>query len=121
MKVWRGGVWRSQIPLRGKVGNAILLCRTEQYDMFYIYVLKSLKNGDIYVGFSDNLRERYKAHNNKRVKSTKVNVPWELVYYEAYKDKKDATKREKQLKEHKVKIDLKEQLKYSLVASNGVE
>ncbi len=82
--------------------------------MFYAYVLKSLKNSDIYIGFSDDLKQRYKDHNSKRVKSTKGYAPWKLVYYEAYKNKQDATKREKQLKLHKAKTDLKKQIKSSL-------
>jgi len=83
--------------------------------MFYVYVLKSKKNNDIYVGYSEDLKTRFEAHNQGKVKSTKVNKPWVLVYYEAYKDKKDATKREKQLKEHKAKADLKKQIENSLI------
>lgn len=82
--------------------------------MFYVYILKSLKNGDIYVGFSEDLKQRFAFHNQGGVKSTSPNRPWRLVYYEAYQDKKDATKRERQLKNHKAKYDLKGQLKYSL-------
>lgn len=82
--------------------------------MFYVYVLKSSVNGNLYVGKSEDLRNRFKLHNDGRVKATKPFRPWELIYYEAYKDKRDITKREKQLKGHKAKVDLKEQLKYSL-------
>lgn len=81
---------------------------------YYVYILKSLKNGDLYVGYSLDLRTRYKNHNNGEVKATKPNKPWKLVYYEAYFDKKDATKRERQLKNHKAKLDLKKQISYSL-------
>ena len=83
--------------------------------MFYTYVLKSSINGDIYIGYSDDLKRRLKEHNDGRVLSTKINKPWILIYYESYKDKRDATKREKQLKSHKAKNDLKIQLKYSLI------
>ena len=83
--------------------------------MFYTYVLKSSINGDIYIGYSDDLKRRLKKHNDGRVLSTKINKPWILIYYESYKDKRDATKREKQLKSHKAKNDLKIQLKYSLI------
>lgn len=82
--------------------------------MYYVYLLKSLKNNDLYIGYCVDLKLRYKQHNSQRVKSTKAYVPWELVYYEAYKDKKDASAREKQLKNHRAKIDIKERLKYSL-------
>lgn len=49
-----------------------------------------------------------------QVKSTRNFAPWSLVYYEAYKEKLDATKREKRLKMHAAKQDLKNRLKYSL-------
>lgn len=83
--------------------------------MFYVYILKSLRNKDIYVGYSDDLRQRYKDHNNRNVKSTKAYAPWKLIYYEAYRNKKDATRRERQLKMHKAKTDMKKQLEYSLL------
>ena len=83
--------------------------------MFYVYVLKNKKNEDLYVGFSENLRKRFEEHNKRRVKSTKNFVPWTLIYYEAYRDKRDATKRERNLKEHRVKEDFK------IMAINSLE
>ncbi len=82
--------------------------------MFYVYILKSQTNGDVYVGYSTDLKQRFAEHNSGKVKSTKPNIPWKLIYYEAYLAKLDATKREKQLKMHKAKTDLREQLKNSL-------
>ena len=66
--------------------------------MFYVYLLQSLKNKSLYVGFSPDLKERVRKHNGGLVKSTKRYMPWELVYYEAYRSKDDAVKREQQLK-----------------------
>lgn len=82
--------------------------------MFYVYILKSLKNKDVYIGRSEDLRTRFKYHNQGLVKATKPNMPWRLIYYEAYFDKRDSTKREKQLKNHAAKKDLKIQLENSL-------
>jgi putative endonuclease len=82
--------------------------------MFYVYILKSNKNKDIYIGFSEDLKKRFKYHNGGLVKSTKANRPWKLIYYESYLDKRDAIKRERQLKNHRAKLDLKGQLGYSL-------
>ena len=82
--------------------------------MFYVYVLKSRTNGDIYVGYSRDLRTRVNTHNKGKVRSTKAYKPWTLVYYEAYKVKKDATKRERELKLHAAKNSLIERLKGSL-------
>ncbi len=74
--------------------------------MHYIYVLRSLIVDRIYVGFSSDLKERFRTHNLGKVRSTKAYKPWILIYYEAYKDKLHATKREKQLKMHAVKKEL---------------
>ena len=40
-------------------------------------------------------------HNQGEVASTKYRKPFELIYYEAFKSQKDATSREKQLKQFK--------------------
>ncbi|KKP80154.1 MAG: excinuclease ABC subunit C [Candidatus Moranbacteria bacterium RIFOXYA12_FULL_35_19] len=82
--------------------------------MYYVYVLQSKKDKNIYIGYSTDLRKRFEDHNKGTVKSTKSRVPFILVYYEAYKDKKDATEREYFLKTHQQRDLLKERLKYSL-------
>ena len=67
-------------------------------DMYYVYILQSRKNNSIYIGFSENLKSRFHQHNNGTEKSTKSGVPWELIYYEAFKDKTLAQQIEKSLK-----------------------
>jgi len=66
--------------------------------MFFVYILKSKKDGDLYIGYTSDLRERFKKHNLGLVKSTKSRRPWCLIYYEAYASRQDATKREENLK-----------------------
>ena len=83
--------------------------------MHYVYVLLSVvKINWVYVGRTDDLRKRFKEHNSGKVKSTKCYKPFILAYYEAYYSKKDATKREIELKKHCNKETLKKQIKYSL-------
>ena len=82
--------------------------------MYYVYVLKSQMNGDIYVGFSNDLRSRVKEHNSGKSSYTKGYRPWILIYYEAYREREDATKREVELKGHRAKEFLKEHIKESL-------
>lgn len=82
--------------------------------MYYVYALKSKRNGDLYIGFTSDLRKRFSQHNSGKTRSTKANRPWSLVYYESYLVKADATKREKQLKNHRAKEDLRIQIKLSL-------
>lgn len=78
--------------------------------MFYVYVLESKKDRRLYIGFTSDLRERVKEHKNGRVDSTRYRRPLELIYYEAYKDKKIAKNREVQLKSGKAHMALKKRL-----------
>ena len=66
--------------------------------MNYTYVLKSKKDLQLYIGSTNDLRKRFRQHNNGEVFSTKSRRPFELVYYEAYKAESDARKREQSLK-----------------------
>jgi len=79
--------------------------------MFYVYVLKSQKDKKHYIGFSINLKSRYKEHCDGKVSATFYRRPLILVYYEAYNNRKIAQKRERQLKSGKAHIALIKRLK----------
>jgi putative endonuclease len=64
----------------------------------YVYVLRSLRDKQFYVGLTRNLSARLQAHNNGLVNSTKKRIPFELVYWEGCRDESDAAQREKYLK-----------------------
>ncbi len=66
--------------------------------MFYVYVLKSKKDNNNYIGSTSDLRKRFEEHNKGKVESTRHRRPLELIYYEAYKSEKDARHREHNLK-----------------------
>lgn len=66
--------------------------------MFYVYILRSRKDHLLYIGSTKDLRNRFKQHNLGRVFSTKNRVPFDLLYYEAYKAEGDARHRESNLK-----------------------
>lgn len=66
--------------------------------MFYVYILFSEKDKQLYTGFSNNLRSRIKAHFGGYIKATKHRLPLRLIYYEAYLEETDARRREKYLK-----------------------
>ena len=82
--------------------------------MFYVYFLKSLKNNDLYVGSTENLKKRLLSHNTDKVKSTKYYKPWELLDYEIYNSRGEAVKREIFLKTGQQKEILRK--KFGLVA-----
>ena len=71
-----------------------------QLRMHYIYLLSSTNKKWIYVGCTDDLKVRFKQHQNGEVKSTKAHRPFKLIYYEAYISKTDALAREYKIKNH---------------------
>ena len=79
--------------------------------MYYVYILFSEKDKELYTGFSPDLKSRFKAHTNGFVKATKHRRPLKLIYYEGYLKELDARRREKYLKGGNGKEELKIQLK----------
>ncbi|OGK11311.1 hypothetical protein A2954_01990 [Candidatus Roizmanbacteria bacterium RIFCSPLOWO2_01_FULL_37_12] len=65
--------------------------------MFYTYILL-LSNGENYVGHTDDLKQRYKYHQDGRVIATKDFRPITLVFYSAFSSEIKAIKFEKYLK-----------------------
>lgn len=78
---------------------------------YYVYVLKSKFKNFLYVGFTHNLRKRFIEHNNGEELSTKAYAPFELIFYEAYRNEKDAKRREEYFKTTKGKTTLRTMLK----------
>ncbi len=78
---------------------------------FYNYVIQSIKNSNLYVGYTTDLIERLEKHNKGLVKSTKPDRPWRLIYYEACLNKEDAKRREHYLKTSQGQRLLKRRLK----------
>ncbi|HEY4486774.1 MAG TPA: GIY-YIG nuclease family protein [Candidatus Paceibacterota bacterium] len=66
--------------------------------MFYLYVLGSKKDKDLYIGSTNNLKKRLEEHNSGKVPATKPRIPFKLLYYESYFAEQDARKRESSLK-----------------------
>jgi putative endonuclease len=65
---------------------------------YYNYVLKSLKDNNMYIGFTTKLDNRLEQHKNGQVASTKYRRPFMLVYYEVSFNLDSALHREKYLK-----------------------
>ncbi|MDP3934817.1 MAG: GIY-YIG nuclease family protein [Candidatus Giovannonibacteria bacterium] len=86
--------------------------------MFYVYYLNSKKYKDqYYVGYTENLKVRIEQHNKGLSASTRPYIPWELIFYEAYKSRKDAKRREMYFKTTKGRKILKLMLRDSLKMS----
>lgn len=66
--------------------------------MFFVYILKSSKDREWYIGSTNDLERRIEEHNSGKVPSTKSRIPLKIIYYEAYLSGKDARHREHNLK-----------------------
>ena len=64
----------------------------------YVYVLLSQKDGQFYVGYTQNVQNRIEQHNSGQVQATKRRLPIKLIYWEGCINQQDATRREKYLK-----------------------
>jgi putative endonuclease len=78
---------------------------------YFVYLLRSLKDGNFYTGFTRDLNKRIKEHDDGNVLSTKNRRPLILVYFECSLNQKDATRREKYLKTAWGKRYLKNRIK----------
>jgi len=69
--------------------------------MYYVYVIKSIKYLNRYIGSTKNLIERIQEHNQGKCRYTKgrkPRKPWVLICKEEFKNRSEAIKREKFLK-----------------------
>jgi putative endonuclease len=79
--------------------------------MFYTYILESLKEKELYIGYTSDLIKRFKEHNLGLNKSTKRYMPWKIIYYEACINIEDAKRREQYFKTSQGRRLLKRRLK----------
>lgn len=63
--------------------------------MHFVYVLKSKKDGNLYIGCTEDLGARLEFHNAGKVHSTKNRRPFEILYRESYSDKYEAFRQER--------------------------
>ena len=81
---------------------------------YYIYVLFSLKDKRLYIGFTTDLKSRLSEHAKGEVNSTKYRRPLKLIHYQYFTDREEAKKKEVFLKSGFGRDQLKESLKKTL-------
>jgi putative endonuclease len=65
---------------------------------YFVYIIKSIKDNNIYIGFTNDLIRRLTQHNTGKVASTKHRYPFKMVYKEEFNSRKEAREREKYFK-----------------------
>jgi putative endonuclease len=69
--------------------------------MWYVYIIQSEANGSYYIGSTQDVHLRVERHNAGWSRSTRGHCPWKLVYFEEYRSKSEALRRERYLKRMK--------------------
>jgi len=87
----------------------------EHIIMYFTYVLQSLKDKKLYIGYTTDLKRRLEEHKFGGSDSTRKRLPFRFVFYEAFVSKEDAKRREGYFKTNKGKKALKLILRDSLV------
>jgi putative endonuclease len=62
---------------------------------YFVYVLKSRKDGSYFRGITQNIALRLKHHNAGKHNTTKQKIPLEVVYIEMHETRIEAHKRKK--------------------------
>ena len=69
---------------------------------FTVYVLYSEKFNKIYIGYTNNLEQRFLSHNELGKKGWTIKFrPWQIIHSEKFENKERAMIREKELKSAK--------------------
>lgn len=79
--------------------------------MYYFYVLRFITNGKFYYGYTENLKKRIIEHKSKHSSFTSKNGAFDLIFYEAFLNKKDAQDAERYFKSGHGREVLKTKLK----------
>ena len=66
--------------------------------MYYVYILRSVNKEWYYVGYTSELKQRFKEHNQGKVESTKPHRPFRIASYIAVERKETAIQLEAYLK-----------------------
>ncbi len=82
---------------------------------YCVYILYSLKDNKLYIGYTTNIQRRFAEHQSGNSKSTAPRRPLKLIFCEYYLAKEDAVRREKYFKttagKKTIKLMLRESLK----------
>ena len=83
--------------------------------MYYVYVLYNNETKSSYIGYTHNLKERLAQHIRGNTKTTRDRNIHTLIFYEAFKSKEDAVRREGYFKTTKGNSSLKQIIRNSMV------
>ena len=87
-----------RVRLRRRIPLNLIFIFIWSCAVYYVYVLWSEKLKKRYIGFSIDIKNRLEQHNTGINKFTSRGIPWKIIHTETYPTKKEAMRREKDLK-----------------------
>lgn len=72
--------------------------RKQKSIMYYTYAIRSEIRNYIYVGLTNNLKRRFRQHNDKKEKTTRAYAPFKILFTEEFMTRMEAREKEKYLK-----------------------
>jgi len=87
---------------------------------YYVYILFSLKDGKLYIGYTKDLKNRVKNHNEGLNTSTKCRRPLILIFAESFINEKDVRRREIFYKSGRGREMVKKELKNTFEKLNKI-
>lgn len=70
-------------------------------ETFYVYILKSISSGKLYIGQTNNFERRFQEHLRGKHPSTRNRGPWEVVFVIPRNSRSEAVLLERKLKKMK--------------------
>ncbi len=80
-------------------------------EKYFVYILQSRDGGWYYTGYTTDIRTRLEDHNRGASRSTRRRRPWKVVHVEEYVKKRDALRREREIKRMKSRAYICELIK----------
>ena len=80
--------------------------------LYFVYVLQN-PEGRLYIGFTTDLDRRVRQHQQGEGGWTSSHGPWKLVHHEIFYNRREAIRREHNLKRGKANQELRKQLNQS--------
>ncbi len=68
--------------------------------MYYVYIIESQIDSDLYKGSTGDYLKRLEQHNNGESKFTSTKMPWRLIFVQEFETKTLALIQEKKLKRY---------------------
>jgi putative endonuclease len=88
--------------------------------MYYSYIIYSKSTDKFYYGYTSDIEERIRRHNNGENLSTKHGLPWIVVYYSEHEEKTDAMKEEKRWKNIRSRVKVLDRIKKKSESNKGI-